>query len=185
MRLTMIAATIATLVLAGCSSEPADEAGAPGEAMSANEVAREMDQIVQAEPGEYETRVEIVDLSLPDLPAAAGEQMEQMMRSNMATASRFCLTPEEAAEGPERMVTEMAEADCTFERFDMAGGKIDAVMECRQEGGMAGRYTLDGEMTPTSSTMHMLVDASLPGAAGGGAMQMDMRVSSKRVGECS
>ncbi len=186
MRIGMASLAGAALVLAGCGG--AEEEAADGAAMSPEQAAEAMEDVVEARPGQYETRVQLVDIAMPDVPGVGEAQMAQMremLAGSTNTTSTFCLTPEEAAQGPQRMVREMAEADCTFERFDVSGGDLSARMQCRNPQGLQGTYTLEGEMTPESSDMRMQIVQAMPGVAGGGQMEMDMRVTSRRVGECT
>lgn len=183
----MIASTplLAALVLAGCGGGEPEQAGAEGEAMSPEQVASEMGEVVQPRPGQYETQVELLDLSMPGMPQAQTDQMRQIIGDRLAVGSAFCLTEQEAAQGPERMLQELAAADCVFNSFEMDDGSLSADMQCASAEGMEGNYLLEGEMTAESSTMTMRIDQSLPGVPGGGQMQLEMRVTSQRTGECA
>lgn len=178
-----VASAALVLALAACGGGEPEEGAADG-AMSIEEAAEEMDQAVQLRPGQYETSVEVLEFSIPGMPEAQAAQMREMMAGRQAAATSFCLTPEEAGQGPEQMVQEMAAADCAFDRLDVSGGSISAEMRCTAEGGIEGRYALEGEMTAESSTMTMQIDQAAPGMPGEGRMEMSMRVASQRIGEC-
>lgn len=185
MRLSASTPLFAAFALAACGGGEPEEAGPEGNAMSAEQVASAMDETVQPRPGQYETRVELLDLSMPGMPQAQTDQMREIMAGQFATGNSFCLTPEEAAQGPERMVQELAASDCVFNSFEMDDGSLSADMQCTSEDGMQGNYVLDGEMSAESSTMTMQIDQSLPGVPGDGRMQLEMRVNSQRTGACA
>ena len=172
----------AAALLAACGGGEAEQAG---EGVSVDEALAEARGAEQMRPGEYETSVEMLDIQVPGMPEAEVAKMKQFMSGMTAQTSTFCLTPEEAAQGPEQMVQEMAKADCTFNTFDVGGGKMRADMECRNEDGIAGRYVMDGEMTAESSTMRMEVEQAMPGMAGAERANIEMRITSRRIGECS
>ena len=174
----------AALALVACGGGESDESGTGGETVAMSEAAEMMQDAVQPEPGQYRTSIEVRNFSIDGLPDAQAAQMEQMMSGQVATRNTFCLTPEEAEEGPERMVEEMASGDCVFDRFDYSGGSLAADMRCTGEGGVEGSYHLEGEMTAQSSDMQMAIDQKLPGMADG-RMRMEMHVRSDRVGDCS
>lgn len=187
MRIAITTALGAALVLAGCGGGAEEEGAGNGAGITPEQAAAAMEDAIEARPGQYETQVEINDIAMPDIPGmgeAEMAQMREMLSSGHNTTSTFCLTPEEAAQGPRRMVQEMTEADCTFASFDMSGGNLSAEMQCRNPQGLNGAYALDGTMTPESSDMTMRIDQAMPGVAGGGRMEMEMRVTSRRIGEC-
>jgi hypothetical protein len=75
--------------------------------------------------------------------------------------------------------------NCTFEKFSMAGGRMDAVMTCNAGaqgkmkmtmGGPYGgdNYALDSEITMSGAT----------GTAGKGEMKIKASNTGKRTGEC-
>jgi hypothetical protein len=94
-----------------------------------------------------------------------------------------CLTPEEARRPGGEFFTGKESKDCRYERFTMAGGKIDAAMKCTVEQAtqtmtMKGAYTAD--------TYNMQMSMKAEGGEGYDAgMTMRMRVDAKRVGECT
>ena len=74
------------------------------------------------------------------------------------------------------------QTECRYDHFTMGGGKIDAMMHCGKEEHsqtmrMAGTYSSDAYQ------MQMATEAQT-GDEGIGAMQMQMRVESRRIGEC-
>ena len=87
-----------------------------------------------------------------------------------------------AENGPEEMVKNLAESDCTMNSFDASGGKITADMQCAAEGGGTSTVKMDGTMTAEGSDMTMDMSQDVPNV---GATKMKMRVSSQRIGECS
>ena len=170
---------LAALALAACGDKPAEDAP-----KTLEQVAKEAEQMVKPQPGQYESSMKMIDLSIPGLPADQAAQMKQMMGSAGSQVNSFCLTEEEANMGFEEMIRKSQDGECSFDRFDATAGTIDAKMTCTpKEGGGSATITMKGTMTATSSTMDMEMDQTNPEMPGG-KMQMKMQVSSKRVGEC-
>jgi hypothetical protein len=71
---------------------------------------------------------------------------------------------------------------CTYERFEMSGGKVSAVMHCAQPGQGKVSMTMNGRYAPQSYDMTMTSNAEGNGRTG--KMSMKMSVAAKRVGAC-
>lgn len=177
MRRSVILPLAAALALAACGGSDTRE----GE-VGMDDVAAAAASIPQPEPGEYRSTVEMIEFDVPGMTDAMKQQMRAAAESGMREGNSFCLTPEEAAEGPEQMVQNMAESNCSFQRFDVAGGTIDAAMTCSGEDGFEGQVALTGTMSSTSSSITMDMTQDIPGTEG---VRMKMKVDSQRVGECA
>lgn len=168
----------AVLPLAACSSEPriAVENATVGEV--ASEVADAGGTGSFVRPGKWESRFTIEEMSMPGMPPQVGAQMKGM--AGQVEPQQSCLTAEEAKR-PREDFFAGASKNCRYDRFNMGGGKIDAVMKCTQESGtqlmqMAGTYS------PDSYTMTMSTTSAGEGPAAG--MKMRMRIDARRLGEC-
>ena len=169
---------VAGLALAACGG--GDKAPAAGESVSAEQVAARASGAVTPQPGKYTSRMELLDFSMPGMPDGAKAQMQQAFASGLAQGNEFCMTKDQA--DPRQMLQNMAESKCSFSRFDVDGGKISADMSCTGDDGIASTVQMQGQMTADSSTMTMAMQRSMEGL---GKMQMKMRVTSTRIGECS
>jgi hypothetical protein len=171
---------VAAVVLAACGSS-ADQDG--DGAISNQEAAAAMESAIQPKPGQYRTSVEVVEFEIPGVAPEMRDQMRAMMTGQGQQTNTFCLTPEEAAKnGPQEMVKNMADANCSFQKFDVSGGNIKAEMQCSGDGGGVSKVSMDGKMTESSSDMTMTMDME-QGAQG--KMHMKMRVKSERTGDCA
>lgn len=172
---------VATLLsLTACNSEPA-------EPRTADEVIAEAGKLDAPRPGQYETSVEMIDFSIPGLPAQQAEQMKSMMGGMGGKASAHCLTPEEAEKGFEESVRKMTEGtgemDCEFAKFAVDGGKLDAALTCKGPQAMTAEIALAGTASAEASSMRMKMvqkAAMIPG----GEVRMEMQMNSRRIGEC-
>ena len=182
MRISIMAA-LAALLLAGCGGSQPEEA--QGEALTVDQAAAALEETGRLRPGQYATTVEMLDVSIPGMPGAQGEALAQMIGGKAATRATFCLTPEEAEQGPERMVEEMANADCRVESLDTRAGSFSADMHCTAPQAGEGDYRIEGTMTDESSTMTMRVDQAVPGVPGSPRVRLEMRVDSQRTGDCA
>ncbi len=179
-RTTLSVAALA-LALSGCSGgQKADD----GQASTPEGAAANMAAAgIKLRPGEYESTMKVLELTMPGMPAGHAEAMKAAMGGQMEAPHRYCFTAEQAAEGPRRLVSRMQQGDCRMADFKSAGNSVSGTMQCSFNGSTStskfeGTYAADG------STMTMESDQQMPGMAGKG-MHMKMQVSTRRVGECS
>jgi len=173
--------TASILALAACGDKE------PTGPRTADEVIAEAGKLEKPRPGQYETKVDLIDFSVPGLPKEQADAMKSMMGQNSQQTNSYCLTDAEASKGFEESVRKMTEGQgqmkCDFSRFEVDGGTIDAALTCKGPQGMTSDMTLDGTASAEASTMHMKMTqkaAMIPG----GEMRMEMKMASKRVGDC-
>jgi hypothetical protein len=172
---------VALLALAACSKGPTVSAtNASGEEVAAKVKASGMDAPFVS-PGHWQTTMTIRDMSIPGM----SPQMAQQMKAHMGQGKTFesCLTPEQAKKPKEDFFAK-GNGDCRYDRFSMGDGKIDAVMQCKGEGGQR-TMTMNGTYSPEA--YHMAVASTGSGAAGNpmANMSMKMEMDAKRMGECT
>jgi hypothetical protein len=173
----------AAILLAACGSSGDEAAGGGDEAVTAEAVAAKVEGMVQPRPGQYQTTLELIEFDVPGMPEQAKAQVRAMLGGELSQGNDFCLTPEEAENnGAQKMMENLAESNCTFDKFDVAGGKIDADMQCKGQDGMVSHVQMDGTMTAEGSAMTMTMDQDM---ANVGKMNMKMKVTSKRTGDCA
>ncbi|KPL68197.1 hypothetical protein SZ64_08725 [Erythrobacter sp. SG61-1L] len=183
MRKLVLLPIVAAIALAGCGKK--EEAPAGGEA--GGEAAKPAEAVAAGldtpQPGLYKQTVEVLEMSIPGMPAAMAAQMKQSMSANMELTD--CLTPEEAKEAVKQLTSRgmNKESNCTYDKFDVSGGAIDAVMKCDGENGGSGTFKLSGSFSSTGSDMTVEGDQVVPDMPGG-KMHMKMHMVSERIGEC-
>ncbi|KHK93717.1 hypothetical protein LK12_04080 [Novosphingobium malaysiense] len=177
----------AMLPLAGCgskedaSSEPA--AVAPGEEKSIDDVKREAGKLIRPEPGAYKQTVEIVDMQVPGLPDSASAQMKNMMKK--VETHTLCITEEDAEQSYKDMFENVGQdGDCSYTKFDVSGGRLDAQMQCSTPESGQATMTMNGTVGETNSDIMIGMDVT--GSQGPmGNMKMKMHMISERTGECA
>lgn len=127
--------------------------------------------------GKWESRVTIEEMGMPGMPPELAERMKGM--AGQGRVHTQCLTEEES-QRPKEDFFAGDDRNCRYERFDMGGGKIDAVMRCDAEG-VAQTMTMQGSYDPDSYRMTMTMAGGSGNTVG---MSMKMRVDARRVGEC-
>lgn len=167
------------LALAACNASPTVTAENASVEEVAEKVAAARGDTAFISPGRWESTVTIKDVSMPGLPPAATTQMKAQMGKSQQIIS--CLTEADVKKPGEKFFAGDAMKNCRYERFTMAGGKIDAAMACSQ-GDAKQEMTMTGTYSPESYTMAMTSEASGRGAPG--AMTMKMEMTAKRAGEC-
>ena len=151
---------------------------------TAEEVKQEVASMDRPRPGLYRTTSKVVDFQVPGMAPAQAEKMKAMF-SATGKGREFCLTREEADKGWEEATKKLAEGNCRYDRFEAAGGRLDAKLVCETGQGMTSTMEMKGTMTSESSQMAMTIDQSAPGLPGGsGNIRMVAEVSSERVGDC-
>lgn len=181
MRLILFAA--APLALGACDSGKTVKA----ENASVAEVAEATKGVAKFEPGKWENRVTFASANAPGLPP----QMADMIKKQMAAASErvttSCMTKEMADKPGGDMFAGKDNGDCRYERFEMGGGKIDAVMACKGgRGDSRGiRMAMSGNFTPTTYDMTSEMKMPMPGGSGAESeMTIKTKMAGKRVGDC-
>ena len=132
------------------------------------------------EPGLWQSKVTILDMNIPGMPAAFADKMKQSMAEHQQQSSKHCLTKEDVKK-PKEGFFAGADKSCHYGHFAMGGGKMDIQMVCDMDGATQ-TTNMSGTYTPTTYSM----DMSSHGSAGGEkGMVMKMHVDSQRIGECS
>ncbi|WP_309644257.1 DUF3617 domain-containing protein [Phenylobacterium sp.] len=120
-------------------------------------------------PGQWEIAVTINAVN-------GGPPMVAKMMTGKTIKVKHCISPEEAARGPQDMLK--SDKSCTFNKYSMSNGKMNSDMTCRQ--GDTTTHTISsGTFTPTGFT-------AAGRATMTGAMPMTMTSTSvgRRLGDC-
>jgi hypothetical protein len=167
--------TAGAVLLAGCSGGGNADADANGE-VSVKEAAKEAErQGMRPEPGLYKTTVTMKGLDIPGMPPEMADH-----GAGLTTTVEDCLTQEEVDKGFEELVKQGQDGDCTYEKFDLSGGAIDAVMVCKADG-RSTRMEMTGQTTPTSADITATMAMDFDGVGEG---TMTFNAKHERIGEC-
>ena len=179
MRVRMALPLGAALVLAACGSSggSADKNG-DGK-ISTGEVAAAASKIDTPEPGKYQTKVEIIDFSMPGMPAGMMNQIKGSMTGNMDVS--YCETGGDREASIKDMTDAMGRGNCTYNKMNVSGGTFDVDMTCKDPQRGEGHYVINGTLTSTSRDMTMDMTQAMPG---GQSMHMKSHVVSTRIGPC-
>jgi hypothetical protein len=180
----------AALVLAACGSSGGDKAQGGGTGSTAAEAqgsgaagsAASSDggsaSGISLEPGEWEIKMEVVSAKVAGLPEGVAEGM----KSQAGGTNRTCMTPEDAKGPSADMFGKNNPANCKSEGFAWSGGRIQGRTTCQGENGEGKSVmTMNGSYGPRNIDMTMKTEAEMMGKG----MTMEMRVSGRRVGECT
>lgn len=134
------------------------------------------DSMVQ--PGLWESKVSVLEMNIPGMPAQYANQMKQEIAAQRDKSSKNCVKPEDVKKPKEGFFG--ADKSCRYDHFTMGGGKIDIAMVCKQEN-LTNTTNMTGTYTPTTYSM----DVSSIGSGPQQGMTMKMHVDAKRIGECT
>ena len=132
-------------------------------------------------PGEWETSVELIDMTIPDMPPALRDKMMQSMRGPKVVGKQ-CVTQADV-DKPNGGLFSGSKGKCDYKSFSMSGGTIKAEMTCQggpNDGAMA--MTMDG--TYSATQFALTNDAKALDGQGGETMHMKAKVTGKRLGDC-
>lgn len=175
MRCTVFVPLIAAVALSACDSKDSVEAKNESVESVAKKVAATS---VRPLPGRWESTMTVDRMEMKGVPAAATQGMRQNMGSHSFVT---CLTPEQASK-PEGDFFRPGESGCTYDSFTMDGGKVDAVMTCKQPGGQrVSKTTMSGTYGETAYEMKLSSQSEIQA---GMPMSMSMTIKSHRVGDC-
>lgn len=123
------------------------------------------------QPGQWQIAVTINSADMPGAPPAVAKMMV-----GRTTTLKQCITPEDAARGPQDMLK--SDKNCVFTRYSMVGGKLSSEMTCKQRGSTVTAVSA-GSFTPTSFTANgrSTMTGDMP-------MTMTSTVVGKRIGDC-
>ena len=168
------------LPLASCNNSPQVHEENASVAEVQKEIAQAGGSDSFVRPGLWESRVTIEEMTMPGMPAEMASQMKGF--TGRIETQQSCLTPDEAKR-PKEDFFAGDNKNCRYDRFTMAGGKIDAVMKCTEERA-SQTMTMQGDYSGDTYNMRMSMKAE-GGEGPASGMTMRMRVDAKRVGECS
>lgn len=172
-RITIIAA--AALLVAGCSGGNADADG-NGEVSMKEAADKARDEMPRPQPGLYKTTVTMTGLEIPGMPPEmAGHG------AGLTTTSEHCLTEAEVDKGFGELVKQGQDGECSYEKFDVTGGKLDAVMVCNAQG-RAARMAMTGTTTATGADLEAEMAMEFDGAGKG---TMRFTAKHERIGDCA
>lgn len=187
-KLAVVAGLSVVLALSACGSK--EEAGGDaattseeGGPKSIDELQAEAAKLERPEPGKYKQTVEILQMEIPGLPKQAQDQMAAMQPKTQV--SEICLTANDAEEGFKDMFKDLGKGgECTYDKFDVSGGKLDARMTCNIPGQGRAVMLVNGAATTTGSDVTVSMEMS-GGSSPMGNMKMKMHMTSERVGDCT
>lgn len=172
-RITIIA-SLGAVLLAGCSGGNADADG--NGQVSMKEAAKKADaEGLKPEPGQYKAVIIMTGMEIPGMPPEMKGH-----GAGLTTTSEYCLTQEEVDKGYREMMKRGQNGDCSYESFNLANGKMDAVMVCKTSEGDA-RMAMHGSVTPTSSEFTATMAMQVPEMGEG---KMTFTAKHERVGDC-
>jgi hypothetical protein len=174
MRFLLLAPLVAALALSACKND-----AVVAENESAESVAKKVaESDIRMKPGRWEATMKMDKIEMPNLPPQAREMMNRQIGVTQTQAS--CLTPEEA-ERPAEDFFQSGASDCKYDRFVMAGGRLDAAMVCKERGAEA-KIAMAGTYSDTDYALTMNMEGE---AQPGMPMSTQMTIAARRVGDCT
>lgn len=172
-RITLIAAA-GIVLLSGCSDGNADADG-NGEVSAAEIAAKARAEGIKPQPGLYKATITMTGIDIPGMPPEM-----QGHGAGQTITTEDCLTQEEVDKGFEELLKQGQNGECSYESFNLDGGKMDAVMVCKTAEG-AARMTMTGATTPTSAEFSAETTMNFEGM---GEAKLSFTGKHERIGDC-
>ena len=174
----IIMAAAGAALIAGCSGG-ADGTAADADGngnVSLKEAAKKAEaEGLKPQAGQYKAVITMTGIEIPGMPPEMKGH-----GAGMVTTTEYCLTQAEVDKGFEEMMKRGQNGECSYESFNLAGGKMDAVMVCKSPEGDA-RMTMNGTVTPTTSDFTATMAMKFPDATEG---KMTFNAKHERIGDC-
>lgn len=166
---------VAFAVLAGCKQQPTVKMTNA----SVDDVLKTQAKAVKLQPGQWEVAAEMLDQKITGAPAGMPPMPQQAKFT-----SKSCLTAAQV-EKPTLMLgqgMDQLKNRCTYDRFEMSGGKLDATMHCTMAGGQ--NVTASTRGTFSATDMATETESKVAGLPGGMSVTTRMKMTGHRLGEC-
>lgn len=173
------AAMLAVSTLAGC-----DKAGDSGSGPKSMEQAKaEAAKLDRPKPGLYKQSMTITKFEIPGAPPEMAAQVQAAMTK--AQESNFCMTAEMANQGFRDMFEKVGQgSECKYDRFEVSGGRLDALLQCENPVQGKGTITMAGKVGEEGSDINVAVEQR-GGQAPMANAKIAMHLVSQRIGECT
>lgn len=170
----------ALLALAACDKGPQVKVENATPAEVARQVEKSGAADTRLQPGQWRITSKLSLMDAQGLPTGAAEQMRRVMERTSTDLQ--CITPEQVSKPNSEIFAGRQNSHCTYDRFEMGGGKISAALRCPGAEGQQMRMTMEGSYAPTSYTVNTVMDMQSP--AQGQKVKMAMSATGARIGEC-
>ncbi|MFL6844206.1 MAG: DUF3617 domain-containing protein [Allosphingosinicella sp.] len=168
----ILGAAVLALAACGSSGNKGGGSSATGSGSSGGGAAG-----LTLQPGEWEMKTQVVNVSAPGLPDAVANSM----KSQAGGTSRSCMTAEEAKGPKADMYSGAQGSNCKTEGFSWAGGRIHGKTTCPGPGGTGSAVmTMDGQYSAQSMDVTIKSDTDIAG----NKVSMEMKMNGRRVGDC-
>jgi hypothetical protein len=170
-------------LLAAC--KPAEGGDVALKNVSLAEASAQARTANKLQSGQWESQTRILSVEMPGAPKELADALGKSASAKVNTLSD-CLTPEEAEKPAAGMFAGSPAGECRYEKFAMAGGRMDSTMVCKspdQPGEV--RMTMAGDYTPTGFAFDMTMNMPAAGIPGGKGIVMRARTEGRRTGECT
>lgn len=163
------------LVVAACGKTPEKTDTAEAEQPAANPPAVEQ---VRIKPGQWTSTTELVSMEVAGVDPA-------LLKGNVGKKTEItsCVTPEQAERPAAEFFAnpEVKDGRCKSEKFEMADGKMSAVVSCQPGEGQPGATRMEMTGTYAADTYDTVVTVTGNGGPNGGAMKMVAKSAGRHV----
>ena len=135
-------------------------------------------------PGRWETKVSLLNIEMPGMPPQFAARMKESMSKIQGGTYTTCLTEADVKKPKEDFFAGRSK-NCRYDHFTMSGGKIDATLNCTNQGEGGTSSTMTMSVVGTYSSDSYEADMSMDSSGGPrGGMKMKSHTESHRTGEC-
>ncbi len=179
----LLCLALAPLALAACSSEPQVKAENASFAEVSNQMAESgLAEEARIAPGRWQISSTVSDVKLEGVPEQVAAQVKTAMQQTVKV--EYCVTPEEAAKPSGELFTGKSGNNCSYDRFALGNGRIDAVLRCADPRGGGVVTRINGRYSPEAYQVKTAVEARSEANGKTEVMTLATEAVGTRIGEC-
>ena len=179
-------AVVSSLVLSACGgeSEAASGAVSASNLTDPEAIAEALGNLPKPQPGEYKIEAEVVEFAMPGASEEESNALRGLVEMGAMSGITFCMNEEMAQQGHEEYLEQLQgmNENCNYDSLSIDGDKIDAKLTCGFDGA-SSTIEFNGTISETGSNMTVSMDMQEP--ITGKGIQMVMRNTTERLGECT
>lgn len=147
------------------------------------------DSQISLQPGEWESRVEILEVKPLPIETAEGSFTPELVSHSPPTTARECMTQQQAARPFRRFLVGGAASECNSRGLSMSDDRISGMVVCTMMSEET-TYRIDGRYTSTSYDVTTKAEVRtkgdpMPMMPTTTPLDMTSRITGRRVGNCA
>lgn len=168
------------VVVAACGKAPDEKKAAADASATPVEKAAPVVEQLRIKPGEWKTTTELISMEVEGVDPA-------LLKGNLGRKTEIanCVTAEQAERPAAEFFAnpDVKNGRCKSDKFDMAGGKMSAIVTCQGGEGQPGPVRMEMTGNYAADAYDTTVTITGQGGPNGGAMKMVAKTSGRHAAD--